>query len=309
MKKIYFSFAILLALVSQSNAQHADVLEGLTLPVNPVDVSSVQAAKEPSGAFSVMACDTLGTTFAAGNGQNGNFFDLVNTNSVSIQITDIDQCFTSTTSDTIYVYYKSGTFVGSEATPSAWTLGGKMLFAPSFTGTPENVGLGLNIVIPSGQTYGMYVTLRTQTVRYTNGLTMGAVYKTKDGLQFKEGKGAAYPWGSTFPASGTASRIWNGVLHYCTMAPTGVAELNSENSLSVYPNPSNGHFTVKNSSAAQMKNATLSITDMTGRLVYTQNNINENEINVNSENFKSGLYILQVVNENAVIINEKISIQ
>jgi hypothetical protein len=309
MKKIYFSFAILLALVSQTKAQHADVLEGLTIPVSQVDVSSVQAAKEPTGEFSTTACDTLGTTFAAGNGQNGNFFDLVNTNTLSIQITDLSQCFSSTATDTIYVYYKSGTFVGSEATPSAWTLATKMAYAPSFTGTPEVLGLGLNIVIPSGQTYGMYVTLRTQTVRYTNGLTMGATYKTKDGLEFKEGKGVQYPWGSTFPTSGTSSRIWNGVLHYCTMTTTGISELNSENSLSVYPNPANGHFTVKNNSAVQLNNATLTVKDMTGRLVYSQKNINADEINITTDNFKSGLYILQVENENVVIITQKISVQ
>jgi hypothetical protein len=73
----------------------------------------------------------------------------------------------------------------------------------------------------------------------------------------------------------------------------GVKESNLSN-LSVYPNPSTGGlFNLRNVSTG-----TASVYDLTGKLVYSQNIANLNQIvNLSSQN--SGIYILKVVTENS----------
>jgi hypothetical protein len=311
MKKIYFSFTLLFAGASLVNAQTnltADQAEGLNHAPSQVNVSLAQTYKGPAGVFSPLGCDSLKTTYAGGNGQSGNMFDLTNTSSVTIQVTGVDQMFQSTNADSVAIYYKSGTFVGSEATPAAWTLGGKTLMTPSSSTVPVSVPISLNINIPAGQTFGMYITIQstTNSVHYTNGLTMGAVYKSENGLDFKEGKGVAYPFGATYPSSGTASRIWNGNIYYCTPLILDLNESEKNSGLAIFPNPSSGELTVK--LAEQAVNASLVIKDMTGRTVYSLNNINGTEISVNAENLSQGVYMIQVEGSKGMIATKKIAI-
>lgn len=306
MKKIYISLAVMAAVV-QLNAQSnitisEDQKAGLGIPVKMVDLSAVKHRENSPALHSPAGCDSMLTTTAGGNSQNGNMFDLTNTSAVAIQIASIEQCFAGTTSDTLEVYYIPGTFIGNETTSSAWTMVGKAAMSPTVTGTPLSVPISINVSIPAGQTYGFYVTLRASNVAYTNGTSVGNVYQTANGLEFKEGKGVAYPFGGNF-----SPRIWNGVINYCSPLILGVEEMNTAGNLSVYPNPASSYLTVK-SVATSFTKAKVTIKDVTGRLVYSQDNISESEIRINTENLKSGIYMLQVENGN-LLTTKKISIQ
>lgn len=310
MKKIYLSFAIIASAIqiNAQSARSADQIEGLTLTQSPVDLSAVKIQKNSLPVLATLPCDTMKTTSAGGNSQNGNMFDVVNTNSITATITNIDQCFDfSTGTDTIMVYYKTGTFVGSEANPGAWTFAGKAAVSPTVAGSPLPVALPLNINIPTTGTVGLYVTLKGNNVAYTNGLTMGAVFSSKDGINFKEGKGVTYPFGSTFPGTGTASRVWNGVLHYCVGA-TGINESELNNQLSVFPNPASDNITVR-SSNGNFENATIMLADMTGRVVNITTNVNQEEIILNLSGFEKGIYLLQIKDENGVKATKKIMVK
>ncbi len=89
----------------------------MSAPNNPntsLTQSGVKSQINASALASPLGCDTLGTRWTGGNNHNGNMFDLANTSSVSIQITGFDQCFqTYGTADSVYILYKTGTFVGS----------------------------------------------------------------------------------------------------------------------------------------------------------------------------------------------------
>jgi hypothetical protein len=316
MKKIYLSFAFMATMVLGVNAQNnktvmsQDVQAGLNFPSKHINLSGVQTQKGPGSGMSITACDTLGTRWAGGNSQNGNMFDLVNTSSVAIQITGFDQCFaTIGTADSVYILYKSGTFVGSEATASAWTLGGQVYMTPSMSLTPINIPVTLTVSIPAGGTYGFYIT-RTGTnyVAYTNGTGFSTTLKAKNGLGFQEGKGVAFPFGSTF-GGGTTSRIWNGIISYCTPLITGInnIEINEEET-NVYPNPSVSKVNVNITNAIGVENATANIYDMAGRLVYSQANINVNNFEVN-HNLTSGIYVMKVENKGVIVLNKKLSVQ
>ncbi|MBZ5589186.1 MAG: hypothetical protein LAO05_11545 [Acidobacteriia bacterium] len=84
---------------------------------------------------------------------SGLYVDL--TASVPLTVTSFDVYFKGTLNRNVSVYYKAGTYVGSETTPGAWTLLGTVNVSPGGTGTATAVNLG-GVAIPAGQTYAFY---------------------------------------------------------------------------------------------------------------------------------------------------------
>ncbi len=84
----------------------------------------------------------------------GYMFDVTAFN--TLQITSFDLNLATLATYNYRVYYKAGTYVGSETNAAAWTLLGTAPVAGMNIGNPVNLPLG-GITIPSGQTYGLYV--------------------------------------------------------------------------------------------------------------------------------------------------------
>lgn len=156
----------------------------------------------------ILGCDMLSTAFAGGNGNAGNMFDITATTSIVIN------SFEGNISGSGYmkIYYKAGTFAGSETTPSDWTLVDSTMVISAGTNVPTFINIPMNIAIPAGQTYGFYFTGNGSgaMVAYTNGTTQGAVLASNAALQIFEGIGIAYPFGASY-----TPRDWNGIVHYC----------------------------------------------------------------------------------------------
>ncbi|MBI3509546.1 MAG: T9SS type A sorting domain-containing protein [Bacteroidetes bacterium] len=77
----------------------------------------------------------------------------------------------------------------------------------------------------------------------------------------------------------------------CVPNPLGIKNVSEENSIGVYPNPSNGNFTIswKPKTAA----AKLEVYDVSGKVVLVQT-INRSTTELNIENFSSGIYFLRI---------------
>ncbi|WP_317896714.1 T9SS type A sorting domain-containing protein [Aurantibacillus circumpalustris] len=76
----------------------------------------------------------------------------------------------------------------------------------------------------------------------------------------------------------------------------GVNELTEQNtSVSVYPNPNNGLFTVE---SKQLNSGTIHITDVTGRVVLVTNMVDEKTL-INISNLNNGVYYVRVSNINS----------
>ncbi|MEZ4686481.1 MAG: hypothetical protein R3B47_10565, partial [Bacteroidia bacterium] len=60
-------------------------------------------------------------TMAAGNGQNGNMWNVKNETGSVMKITEISLHLSSTGTSAIEIYYKAGSYVGSETNSSVWT--------------------------------------------------------------------------------------------------------------------------------------------------------------------------------------------
>jgi len=150
---------------------------------------------------------SLDTTYAGGNGQSGNMFDLSSAEDILLRGLDV-----SIPAGTvgIEVYYSFGGYAGKTASLTSWTLLASGNVAGQGAGQATPLPFTFNLPIPAGQVVGFYVTTNGgQTMDYTNGTTEGSLFVTDGVLSFFEGVGVVYPAAGTF-----SPRIWNGTIYY-----------------------------------------------------------------------------------------------
>ncbi len=76
----------------------------------------------------------------------------------------------------------------------------------------------------------------------------------------------------------------------------GTSEVDAKSNFSIYPNPSNGNINI--SSIVDAGDVTISIVDLNGRIVFTQNVELQTSVNINAESLKTGVYIVQIIGDN-----------
>ncbi len=160
--------------------------------------------------------DSLSTTFAGGNGQAGNAFDVMPNGSLSISAMDIHIGGTGT--EDVSIYYRLGTAtgnVGAGAVASgAWTL------HESFTGVtgagvgnPTYLQFTNPLALPGGTVSAIMVVLTSSAnIDYTNGNTVGGVFAQNNDITIYEGYGIS--WSGTDIGGSFSPRNWNGRLYY-----------------------------------------------------------------------------------------------
>lgn len=150
---------------------------------------------------------SIATTYSAGNGSNGNMFDVTALNPITIN--SVDVVISSVAVSTVEVWYRFGSFVGFESSNTGWTSAGTGTVMGAGNGNPVPLNVNLGINIPGGQTYGIYVTSNGgATFGYSNGTAVGNLFSQNSDLSVFEGKGGSY-FGVTI-----STRIWNGNIHY-----------------------------------------------------------------------------------------------
>ena len=163
-------------------------------------------------AAAVSAQSSLTTTFAGGNGQSGNMFDVVATNAAGVTIKYFDVNLDAGVWDMeVYRLTNPGPYAPSVNTPGDWSLvcayGGLTSNGPNVA---TQLPLSVEEYIPSGATQSFYVTVTNGTsINYTNGSATGAVFASNADLQFLEGAGLAYPFVANFNP-----RVFNGNIYY-----------------------------------------------------------------------------------------------
>lgn len=173
------------------------------------------------------------TTFQGGNGFDGNMFDIIAINTVTI---DSFAANFNAGSGTAEIWYRPGTHVGFTNSNAGWTLAGTAAYTSTGNGTPgTSINVYVNVTIPAGQTYAFYVH-GTGGITYTNGTAVGNVYVADANLQVTEGYGGAYFALTNFP------RVFNGRIMYsagCESSRTPVvATVTPPPAITVSANPS-----------------------------------------------------------------------
>jgi subtilisin-like proprotein convertase family protein len=219
-----FDNFVLTYLTAETAPLEVDLMADGTVTINADDlVDSVDDNCNYTVGAGGNTVGSLETTFEAGNGHAGNMFDIVAVTPLTIDSFDVNM--DDGTTDDVEVYFKTGTWMGSETNAGDWTL---VATATGITSVGDNVptplNLNLGIEVPAGDRVAFYVTLvNTTNINYTNGGTTGDLYASDDNIEFYEGAGKAYPFGSTF-----SPRIFNGNIHY-TAGPAATYDFDCSN--------------------------------------------------------------------------------
>jgi hypothetical protein len=88
----------------------------------------------------------------------------------------------------------------------------------------------------------------------------------------------------------------DGQYHYSNII--SLSNTNSDNTISVYPNPSSGKISIVTKS--NFKNALLQIKDMKGAITFEKRNIEGNSFNYDISSLANGIYILDIIETSSV---------
>lgn len=154
---------------------------------------------------------SLTTTFAGGNGQSGNMFDVV-TFGKPITIDRLGLNLNSGNA-TVEVYRRPGSWQANPNSAAGWTLVGSANVTSVGNGAATIVDIP-DFTLNANETTGLYVTTTGSGVAYTNGSGVGNVFAQNADLQILEGAGVSYPFAGTF-----TPRVWNGTIFYGGGAP------------------------------------------------------------------------------------------
>ncbi|MFM7078585.1 MAG: hypothetical protein ACKOYC_02215, partial [Bacteroidota bacterium] len=140
---------------------------------------------------------------AGGNGcSGGNMFNVIPNSPLSI--TSFTANLTNAGTQTVSIYYKTGSYVGSQINAAAWTLHETVTVSGAGLNLPTVVNLSSPLNLQAGTTYGLYF---NANVQYTN--NTGLVTASNSDLTVQLGEGLC-----GFFASNIANRTWNGSISY-----------------------------------------------------------------------------------------------
>jgi hypothetical protein len=171
----------------------------VTIPVVNICNGATSALIEASALTQTTGSLTAAT--ASGNGCGGGAMFDVAAQAIPITINTVD-IKSTTASGTLNVYYKVGTYFGSQTNAAAWTL----LGTATFSGTAQtmvNVDI-TDLTIPANTTYGIYL---NYAAAYTN-VTGPTTYSNAD-VSLTVGAGLCSAFGGV-----NANRAFNGAINY-----------------------------------------------------------------------------------------------
>lgn len=265
-----------LSTLTLTNAQKQSILSEVK-PFTPV-------ANENRGS---LICDSLTVFTTAGNSFSGNMFDVVPSTNLFLETFSVS---VDAGTWNIAIFYKTGTFVGSESASTGWTFLDSAMVTSTTTGAGAfyKVPVLLNLPLTSGTTYGFYVTATDAgaTFNYTNGTAVGNTAASNADLTVKEGNGGSYPFSVTF-----SPRVFNGQVFYCKN--TAGIEENSLSTVSMYPNPTSNLVNM-DLSAYNGKQATVAIFNTLGQNLksssFTANGVKTLAV----DELPAGIYFVQL---------------
>lgn len=115
------------------------------------------------------------------------------------------------------------------------------------------------------------------------------------------------PWGSNAAMLNSVDSMIEEFCYNLICGTTGVKEVGAASEVQLYPNPANDMVNI----AAGEAMAAISICDQTGRVVYTANNVNANNFNINTSKLAPGIYMVRATfkNEEATPVMKRMVIE
>ncbi len=230
--------------------------------------------------------DTITTPLLSGNGSSGVMFDLV----VGGADITLETFWVSTdNTDSVVVYYRTGTFVGNNTSQAGWIyLGGNTVVGQG-DGIAVKIDANFSLPLTNGTTYAFYVTTLSGGMNYTNGTTVGNTLVSNADLSVLEGNGGGF-FSVTF-----SPRNFNGRVQYC-LTTTGINDILSGENVAVYPNPVSNELNI--SLPSNGKTTEVSIYNVIGEIVFTESIIaNGSASRFDISNLDAGVYIVKLATD------------
>lgn len=151
--------------------------------------------------------------YASDNSNEGVMFDISATNTVTIYCFDVNLPASST--GDYEIYYKIGSYVGSENTAGNWTLvGSANAVSSNGTNISTSLPIPVNLLIASGDVFAFYITASAPIGTNSVLTTSNAGYSTiasDENMEIMGGIGISYPFDVI-----SSDRSFNGTVHYTT---------------------------------------------------------------------------------------------
>lgn len=177
---------------------------------------------------------TLETTMNDNNGQAGVMFNVKAIQNLEIKGFEIHSRVRGYIKAEIYT--KSGTYQGFEQSRNVWKRIQITVVSSKGIGQVTSLPLlSLPVYMARGAVQAFYVTLDTNNMRYTTGSRPGILYASDGNLQYFEGSGVVYPFGSTY-----TPRIFNGGIKYKLLSSASSAVEETSQAPTVSLEPSSG---------------------------------------------------------------------
>lgn len=144
------------------------------------------------------------TTTSGGRSNTGIMFSVAGINNATIDDLDITLLESTGTMVAVNIYYKSGSHIGFENNPGAWTLAGTANVTSVGFNELVNIPINLGLSINPGDSYGIYVTSSTGTLHSTAGR-----YNYQDGIIAITFGSNVYSFGAVY-----SPRVFNGRVNY-----------------------------------------------------------------------------------------------
>jgi hypothetical protein len=95
--------------------------------------------------------------------------------------------------------------------------------------------------------------------------------------------------------------------HTCDCSTVGVNNIQKDDFVTVFPNPSNSGAAITMRSSELVAN--VKIYDLTGALVYTETSLNKYEFSISTRNLSKGTYIVAVTTKSGLVQRDKITVE
>jgi uncharacterized repeat protein (TIGR03803 family) len=165
-------------------------------------------------------------------------------------------------------------------------------------GMTANGGASLGVIFQYNPTTSVY-TKKVDLISTNGYFPNGSLMQASDGMLY----GMTCGGGLSTNCSGSVGGSGCGVLFTYGIGAVGVDQhVNSNKQLAIYPNPTNGNFTIEPNSNTKQ---TMQVYDVNGKLVLTQT-INA-KTTIDAGNLNEGVYNISLLNANGVI-NKKLVI-
>jgi hypothetical protein len=143
--------------------------------------------------------------------------------SKAITVTSLDLLDASSSALTLEVFIKSGTYLGSETTPAAWTLVSTTAVA---TGNGSSTPTVVNVTpftLGAAGTDGIYITFTTASSPPNMLYTSGSNTYSNSDLSLSLGAGLTGLFGA-LPGTYIPGRTWDGTINYNVVAASAAPE-------------------------------------------------------------------------------------